>query len=949
MTTRSWIRRLFAPSPRTRRKAPARFRPRLEALEDRLAPAVLTDTTPANNSVSATEGNAFSNLVLTTFDDADPNATTADFTVTSVSYTGNPTFTSGPIYVVQSAGPASGGLSHWQVVVSGTVAEQGNYIATVAISDAAGSTFLDSNTTLAVDDAALTDTTPANNTVPATEGQAFNNVVIATFDDANPNATAADFPISTISVSYTNNPTFSTAPTYSVQSAGPATGGMSHWQVLASGTIAEEGSYTATVNVSDVDGSTSQSISTFSVADAALSPGTLTPPTAIEGQPVTGAVLFHFSDANPDATAADFTATVTWGDGTVEDNATSANVSVVANPGGGFDVVGSHTYGEDASGLTFTVTVQDQGGGPAISASNTSFSVADAALTAGTLTPPVATEGTALSNVVLFHFSDADPNATASNFKATVTWGDSTVEDSVNNPTTVSVVPSAAGGFDVLGSHTYSEDAVGLTFTVAVQDQGGAAPISASNTNFSVADAALTPGTLTVPPNPVPGTPTSSQVLLHFSDANPGATASDYTATVTWGDGTVEDNVNNPSTISVVASGDGFDVVGAHTYLQGGVLNFRVDVADRGGMSTSGSGTVSVSTDAVVPGTAADDTLLLRRATDGPVGSVTYVLNNNDPVTLRDITSFTFDGADGNDNLTVSLGDGRPLVPGLIRFDGGTGSNTLLVDAASAGLDGMLRTRSGQINADGQAISYANVQVTNLDNGAAVNTLAGPDTRDGATAFAGLSAAERFVQALYLDELGRAGSTAELDGWVNGMLNRPGGSRGAVAAGIAGSAEARDHLVKSWYIAFLGRQANGKEEQGFVSELQAGMTEEQVLSQVLGSGEFLDRAQTLVSSGTPAQRFVQSLFQLLLDRPADANELSSQTAGLDVSSASARQAGALGVLQSPEFRTDQFEGYYNALLHRPSDAGLNGWASSGLDLHSVRLHFETSDEFFVNG
>src|SRR5262249_62133338 len=39
MTTRSWIRRLFARTPRTIRKAPARFRPRLELLEDRLTPA----------------------------------------------------------------------------------------------------------------------------------------------------------------------------------------------------------------------------------------------------------------------------------------------------------------------------------------------------------------------------------------------------------------------------------------------------------------------------------------------------------------------------------------------------------------------------------------------------------------------------------------------------------------------------------------------------------------------------------------------------------------------------------------------------------------------------------------------------------------------------------------------------------------------------------------------
>jgi hypothetical protein len=38
MAIRSWIRKLFARTPRTVRKAPARFRPRLETLEDRLVP-----------------------------------------------------------------------------------------------------------------------------------------------------------------------------------------------------------------------------------------------------------------------------------------------------------------------------------------------------------------------------------------------------------------------------------------------------------------------------------------------------------------------------------------------------------------------------------------------------------------------------------------------------------------------------------------------------------------------------------------------------------------------------------------------------------------------------------------------------------------------------------------------------------------------------------------------
>src|SRR5437870_1062741 len=41
MTARSWLRKLFASrTPRTVRKAPARYRPSLEALEDRALPSV---------------------------------------------------------------------------------------------------------------------------------------------------------------------------------------------------------------------------------------------------------------------------------------------------------------------------------------------------------------------------------------------------------------------------------------------------------------------------------------------------------------------------------------------------------------------------------------------------------------------------------------------------------------------------------------------------------------------------------------------------------------------------------------------------------------------------------------------------------------------------------------------------------------------------------------------
>src|SRR5438132_85745 len=99
------------------------------------------------------------------------------------------------------------------------------------------------------------------------------------------------------------------------------------------------------VVVTDHSAQASASTSTFSVADAPLTAGALTPPTPTEGAAVSNAVLFHFTDADPNGTASDYTAVITWGDGSTSNvtSTASAGGQVVAHAGGGFDVLGSHT------------------------------------------------------------------------------------------------------------------------------------------------------------------------------------------------------------------------------------------------------------------------------------------------------------------------------------------------------------------------------------------------------------------------------------------------------------------------------------------------------------------------------------------------------------------------------------------------------------------------------
>jgi len=245
---------------------------------------------------------------------------------------------------------------------------------------------------------------------------------------------------------------------------------------------------------------------------------------------------------------------------------------------------------------------------------------------------------------------------------------------------------------------------------------------------------------------------------------------------------------------------------------------------------------------------------------------------------------------------------------------------------------------------DPLTISYTNVASIQLDNAGAVNASAGPDTADRATAFIGLTTQERFVQALYLDELGRAGAQLELDGWLP-LLNSAGTQ--AVVAGIDHSLEARDRLVQSWYVSYLGRQAQGGEEMGFVNQLLQGQNEEAVLSGILDSSEFYTRAQTLIGSGSADERYVQALYLVLLNRAGDAP---GATGWLNALPSLGRQGVASAFLTSSEFRTDAFEGYYNALLHRPDDPqALQDFVFSNLDINTVRLSFEASAEFFANG
>jgi hypothetical protein len=316
--------------------------------------------------------------------------------------------------------------------------------------------------------------------------------------------------------------------------------------------------------------------------------------------------------------------------------------------------------------------------------------------------------------------------------------------------------------------------------------------------------------------------------------------------------------------------------------------------------------------------------------------------------------------SDTSTTLTVNKADATVVVtPYRVTYDGSPHTATVTSITGVNGETGATvgtvtlnttHTNAGTYSSDSWSFTgtanYNDIASTTITDTIDKTNYLNPATGDRSGAFAGLSAQQRFIQALYLDALGRAGSVAELNLWAP-ILNGPNG-QAVVARGIENSPEGRDNLVKGWYRTYLGRSADGVEERGHVAALLAGMTEEAVLGGILASPEFFAHAQTLLSTGTPQERFVQALYTLLLNRPAGSGEVAGQVAAS--SGGQSRAQVAMNFLRRQEFRTDLVALYYSTFLHRTASAAeSNDWVFSQLDANMLRLSFESSPEFFVNG
>jgi hypothetical protein len=199
-----------------------------------------------------------------------------------------------------------------------------------------------------------------------------------------------------------------------------------------------------------------------------------------------------------------------------------------------------------------------------------------------------------------------------------------------------------------------------------------------------------------------------------------------------------------------------------------------------------------------------------------------------------------------------------------------------------------------------------------------------------------------FLEELYQLRLGRNIEDAGRLAWLN-VLHSQG--RGAVVRGIEESEEAREGLVRSWYEHYLGREANGGEEMGWVNALMQGVREETILAGIIGSQEFRDRAQSLIGTGSADERVVRALYSLILNRDAAQSDVDDWVSVLPT-------FGAGGIaqffLESQEFRGNEVFALYHTLMHRNGDSGgAHGWISSPFTSMQLREAFEGAEEFFM--
>jgi hypothetical protein len=581
---------------------------------DMLTPVSLGPLVANPNTVSG---------VVAQFTDTNTSNMQSDFTATIDWGDGTPLV----------AGSVSGGNGAFAVSGTHTYTTAGEDTITVTLADDASSTAMATAHSTADVGTVLSGHVVLNS---AMEGTALeSSTSVASFTSSNTSAMQADF---IASIDWGDGTT----------SAGTVSGANGTFTVTGGHTYSDEGSFALTVTISHpADRAQITPSGNVTVAeDDELSPQgvafTANPNQAFSG------IVAGFTDTNTSNVARDFLASIDWGDGTLP------TIGLVAGSNGSFSVLGTHTYataGQDK----ITVSVADDFPGTVTAAVDSTAFVG--AIRTGGGAQLSALEGTVLSSTVA-SFTDSNLLDVAGGFTATINWGDGT-------PATTGAVNGSMGNFTVTGTHTYADEGSDPLSVTITRTADNSLTTFAGNVVVIEGDALKAlDTTLVVNPNTWLGTLTA-----HFSDSDASNVASDFSATIDWGDGT--------KTAGTLTDVNGtIAVSSSHPYGAAGQFSASVTVVD-GAPGTAG---VTTHASAIVDQDTSKDPAPALMITSHYV-SVTPGHSVSLPITVS--------GFDPDDAVLVNISDIPRWLTIIDNADGktfGPGSATLTEREVNSGL-----------------------------------------------------------------------------------------------------------------------------------------------------------------------------------------------------------------------------------------------------------------------
>jgi hypothetical protein len=303
----------------------------------------------------------------------------------------------------------------------------------------------------------------------------------------------------------------------------------------------------------------------------------------VPGGAYTGQIA-HGTDSNSAGTLADFSAVINWGDGSGDQPPCT---TCIAGSGTGFQVSGTHQFTHAGS---YDVKTRVTDGGHTVGRGRvTTDIVVPVVANPLSAVEGAAFHGTVGSVMVAQEIDVAGARLPVVN-TVSIDWGDTTApSDGV-----------IASNGDVSGSHTYAEEGsytLKLTAGHTVQPSVSTGPPWLGTAKVTVADAAVTATSVNGGAfNGIAGTPFNAK-LAHLTDANPGTTLADHSATIDWGDG------SSSAGVLSIATGGGFDAAGSHTYSTAGTKHGVVHFLDAGGQVAQAPFTVNVAPAVQLPKT----------------------------------------------------------------------------------------------------------------------------------------------------------------------------------------------------------------------------------------------------------------------------------------------------------------------------------------------------------